>query len=187
MPDLHGRGVGAQHVAGAIRARGHVECVHLGAGRVLGGNVQRVEIVPVAVNLRPLGHREPHIGEDRGQFVRDLADRVNGPLRRRAGGQRHIQPFGFQPLFQCCIGQRGLASADRRVDLVFQRVEGRARLLAFFRRHLAKLAHHQGDFALLAESRHAHGLDRGLIRRRRHLFEIFRPDGPEILHGALLH
>jgi hypothetical protein len=80
MADLHRAGVGAQHVrAGGYRppARCHVERVHLGPRGVVAGDVQRVEIVPIGLDLRPLGHGEAHVGEDRGDLLGHLAHRVD--------------------------------------------------------------------------------------------------------------
>ena len=66
--------MGAQHMGWAVVALGpgHVERVHLGPGGVVAGDVQRIEIVPVAFDLRPFGHGKTHIGEDRGDLLGHL-------------------------------------------------------------------------------------------------------------------
>ena len=61
----------------------HVERVHLGPRRVMTGNVQRIEIVPVILDLRPFGHRKAHIGENRRDLFCHLADGVD---RAKAAG-----------------------------------------------------------------------------------------------------
>ncbi len=184
MADLHRRGVGAQDVARAVRARRHVERVHLGARRVLGGDVQRVEIVPVGLDVRAFGDGKAHLGEDRRQLVRDLADRMDRALRRRAGRERDVQPLGAQPLVERRVGQRRLARRDGGVDLVLQRVEGGAGGLALVGRHAAELAHHQRDLALLAQRRDAHRLDRRLVGGVGDLPKVPLPDRLRIVHPS---
>src|SRR5690606_5293649 len=82
-----------------------------------------------------------------------LADRMDRPLPPRAPRQRHVEPFGLEPLVQRRIGQRRLLGAERRVDLVLQPVQRGTGGLPHLGRHLAKLAHLQADLALLAERR----------------------------------
>ncbi len=85
--DLHRRGMGAQHMRRAVVAgrAGHEEGVVLLPGGMFGGDVQGVEIVPVAFDLRPFGDAEPHVGEDRGDLLGDLADRVDACPAAAAG------------------------------------------------------------------------------------------------------
>ena len=88
--DLHRRGVRAQYLALAILIRLQEErVVHL-AGRMALGEVQRREIVIVGLDIRTFGDREAHVGEDRGDLVDDLADRMDTAAlgRRGADGQR---------------------------------------------------------------------------------------------------
>ena len=71
-----------------------VECIHLSPRGVVAGDVERIEIVKVGFDLRPLGHGETHIGENRGHFFGHLGNRVDRALTAVARGQGHIQPFG---------------------------------------------------------------------------------------------
>ncbi len=74
--------MGAQNVRRAIvtiRAVG-VEGVHLGPRRVVDGDVQSVEVVPVAFDLRPFGDAKAHVGENGSNFLGHLADGVDGSL-----------------------------------------------------------------------------------------------------------
>ena len=72
--------------------------VHLAGGMAF-GKIQRGEVVVVGLDIRAFGDREAHVGEDRGDLVRDLADRVNAPaLRRRLPHrQRNVHLFGGKP------------------------------------------------------------------------------------------
>ena len=90
--DLHRRGVRAQQHARAVRLRREVErVVHL-AGRMALGEVQRGEVVVVGLDVRPFGDREAHVGEDRGELVDHLADRMDAADlgRRLAHRQRDV-------------------------------------------------------------------------------------------------
>jgi len=63
-----------------------------------GGKVEHREIIIVALDVGPFGDRKAHIGENRDEFVEDLADRMDAPavdprLTRRQG---HINGFGDQ-------------------------------------------------------------------------------------------
>ena len=65
--------------------------VHL-ARRMADGEIERGEIVVVGLDVRPFGDREAEVGEDRGDLVDDLADRMDaaGLERRRAHRQRDV-------------------------------------------------------------------------------------------------
>ena len=74
-PDLHGRGVGAQQRRLGL-AQLHVEGVPHAAGRMGGGHVEGLEVVPVGLDLGPLGHRVAHADEDVLQLAAGLVDEV---------------------------------------------------------------------------------------------------------------
>ena len=103
--DLHRAGMRAQHMRRAVIARVavHEKRIMLLPCGVFGRNVQRVEIIPVAFNLRTFGNGKAHIGKNGGQFFHDLADGVDRAHRACAARQGHIQPFGFQTRIQRCI------------------------------------------------------------------------------------
>jgi hypothetical protein len=132
---------------------------------MVAGDVQRVEIVPVGLDLGAFGDREAHVGEDRGDLLGHLGDRVDRPLPARPARQRHVEPFGPEPLVERGIGQRRLLRRDGRPDLVLERVERGARDLPLLGAHGPELAHLQADLALLAKRRQPHLLERGLVGR----------------------
>ena len=116
--------MGAQNVRRAIvtiRAV-HVKRVHFGARGVVRRDVQRIKVVPVAVNARPFGNAKAHVGKNGCDLFGHLADWVNGALARGARGQCHVQPFRPQTFVQSRIGKRGFFRRQRAVDFVFQRV-----------------------------------------------------------------
>ncbi len=182
--DLHRRGVRAQHVRRAIIAFGTVgiERVHFSPRRGVTRNIQRIKVIPIGFDLRAFGHRKPHVCKDRRDLFGHLRDRVNAALAARSARQGHVQPFGFQPLFQSGIGQRSLFGGQRRVDLVFQRIEFWPHDLTLFRGHFPQLAHFQGNFAFFTHCLYAQLFDCGLIRSICNQTDIFVS---EIVHRGL--
>ena len=184
MPDLHRRSMGAQHMRRAVipLAPMGIERVHLGPRRVVAGDVQRVEVVPIGLNLRPFGHGEAHIGENRGDFFGDLADRMDRALPPVSRRQGHVEPFALQPLVQSCIAQRRLFRSQSAVHLVFQRIQRRAGHLPLLGCHLTQFAHLQADLALLAQRGHPHLFKGRLIRRPRNALKPTAPQRVQPVH-----
>ena len=96
--DLHGAGVRAKHMRRAIIALGtvHIECVHFRPRRVVARNIQRIKIIPIGINTRTLGHTKTHVGENCGDLLGYLGNRMNCALSASAGWEGHIQPFALQ-------------------------------------------------------------------------------------------
>ena len=105
--DLHRAGMGAQHERRAIIALGavHVKRIHLGAGGMMAGDIERVEIIPIGFDARALGHAKAHIGKDCLHLFGHLRHRVQAALAQRAGRQADIQPFRAQACIKRGIGQ----------------------------------------------------------------------------------
>src|SRR5438445_3075770 len=76
--DLHGRGVGSQHHL-LVATQPHVQRVLHGARRVRGRDVERLEVVPVVLDLRTFGDAVPEPGEDVLQLALDLRDEMQMP------------------------------------------------------------------------------------------------------------
>jgi hypothetical protein len=87
--------------------------VHL-AGRMAVGKVQRGEIVVVGLDIRTFGDGEAHVGEDGGDLVDDLGDRVDAAALGRRGAHRQADIDGFarQP-----FGDGGVASSVLRAAM----------------------------------------------------------------------
>ena len=68
------------------------------------------EIVIVGLDVGTLGNGEAHIGEDRGELVGHLRDRVDAPdlERRFAHRQRDVDALAVEPL-----GERHILECDR--------------------------------------------------------------------------
>ena len=83
----------------AVRLRVEEErVVHL-ARRMADREIERGEIVVVGLDVRPFGDREAEVGEDRGDLVDHLADRMDaaGLERRGAHRQRDVDGVGGEP------------------------------------------------------------------------------------------
>ena len=80
-PDLHRRGVGAQHVP-AVDEEG---VLHV-ARRVIGRDVERLEVVPLGLDLGTFLDREAEPGEEADDVALDLRDRVQVAARGATPG-----------------------------------------------------------------------------------------------------
>ena len=113
--DLHRARMGAQDPPLAVLVRIEEErVVHL-ASRVAFGEIQRGEVVVVGLDIWTFGNGESHIGEDGGDFVDDLADRVDAAALRRSGahGKRDVHLFLFKAHSDCGILECALARGQR--------------------------------------------------------------------------
>ena len=186
--DLHRRGMRAQHRPRAVLARGQIErVVHLPRG-MFRRDVEHREIVVVALDIRPFGEVEPHIGEDRDQLVGHLRHRMDAPRarleRERHGRQGHIHPLGLQPVLQRGGGEARLLVGNRPGDAVAQRIEGGAGGLALLGRQRAQRLQQFGDDALLAERMDTRGLQRGLVFARGDAREEIAFERGNVSHGG---
>jgi hypothetical protein len=132
--DLHRRGVGAQHGAAAIHFR-QVEGVVVLACRVVVGNVERAEIVPVALDVGAFGDGEAHGAEQGGEFFHRARDGVNAAIGGGAGGggawrQGDVDAFGGEAGVESGRIEHDAAGFQRRLDPALQPVQRGAAFLA---------------------------------------------------------
>ena len=132
---------------------------------MIGGRVQRVEAMPLGLNVRPLRKRESHAAENRGGAIQQLRDRMQRPLpreARRRARQRHIHT-GKCRLVRIAL-QCGFAFIERRrhggAHIVQQFSDARFVVLAHVLHALAQ----RGERALLAEKSDARLFNRSLVR-----------------------
>ena len=161
--DLHRAGVGAQQQRAAVDLGVEVERVEHLPRRMLRRDVERLEIVPVVLDVGAFRHGKAHVGEDRHDLLGGLAHRVDSPKRPLARRQRDVDPLGLQPRRQRGLLQHRPARRQRLLDLALDRVERLARLAPLFRRQRAQLLDQLGHPALLAERRHAEVLQRAQV------------------------
>ena len=138
--------------------------VHL-ARRMAFREIQLGEVVVVGLDVGTFGDRESHVGEDRGQLVPDLAQRMDaaGLSRRIAQRQGDVDGLGRKPRIERRRFQHVAPRGERLGDLVLGLVDRGALRLALVRRHLAERRKQGRDRALLAEGGDAHGFERGFV------------------------
>ena len=101
--DLDRRGVGPEQQPFAVPALLEIERVVVLPGGMLGRDIERGEIVEVVLDIGPFGDREPHLAEDRHDFLDGLADGVDTALRApAAAAARCRSPLrqGGRPAFR---------------------------------------------------------------------------------------
>ena len=132
---------------------------------MIGGRVQRVEAMPLRLDVRPVRERETHAAKNRDRAIQQLRDRMQRPLPRKARRrprQRHIHA-GKGRLVRIAL-QCGFAfierGSHRRAHVVQQFSDARFVVLTHILHSLAQ----RRKRALLAEKFDARLLDRRLIR-----------------------
>ena len=75
----------------------------------------------------PFGDREAHVGEDRGQFVDHLADRMDAARfgRRLAHRQRDVDGLGVEAGVERRVLERVPARRERLGDTILEAVDAR--------------------------------------------------------------
>ena len=166
---LHRRGMGAQQQPRAVGLGVEEEgVVHL-AGRMALGEIELGEIQVVGLDVGTFRDRETHVGEDRGELVHHLADRMHAADLGEALAHRQgdVERLGVEAL----IERRGLeelaARRNRGADLILEAVDERPLLLALVRAHGAQRLEQRGDRSALAERRDPHRLERTFVAGRR--------------------
>ena len=162
--DLHRRGVGAQHRRAAAGRRAEIERIHHRPRRMVRGDVQGGEIVPVIFDVRAFLDGEAHGAEDRRDLFHGAADRMD--RARQVGARRlgDVDSFRCQPGVQRGLVQHCLARVQRIADLRLDAVDFGAGFFAQLRRHAAQRFQRGGDAAILAQQSDAQRLQ--LLRIR---------------------
>ena len=129
------------------------------------GEIQLGEIVVVGLDVRAFGDGKAHVGEDRGEFVDHLADRMNAARfgRRLAHRQRDVDGLAGEPRVERGVAQRGLARGDRARRRDPSGVDQRPCALRSSGVIVPSVVEQRRDRALLAERGDAHGFERGFV------------------------
>ena len=123
------------------------------ARRMVRGEVQRLEVVPVVLDLGTFGHRIAELRENRLDALARAGERMDGAALAIASRLGDIDAFGRQALFQYRALKGFLACSDRASDLLLRDIDPGATRLALVRRELAERLQFRGDRAVLAEQR----------------------------------
>ncbi len=144
--------MGAQKHARAVRLLVEIKRVVLLPGRVLGGHVERAEIIKVILDVRPFGDIEAQVAPDLNDLLPHVADRVDGAAHLGADRQGDINAFRLQPQFKSGAAQHLLALGEGRGDLGLQLVELGSKAPALLGLHCGERLHPVGNPALFAEA-----------------------------------
>ncbi len=162
-----------------------IEGVVHGPGRVVGGNVERLEVVEVVFHLRAFGDVEAQAQEEVFHAPAHARDRMQGPGLFAAAGQGHVQGLGAQLLVQGRFLERLAALVDGRLNALLGFVDQRAGLGPLFRAQPAQALEQRADLPLLTQVTHPHVVQRARVTgpghfRQRRLHQAF-----QVLHHTI--
>src|SRR5262245_6217280 len=149
------------------------------------GDVELREVEIVGLDIGTFRHRETHVGEDRGELVDHLADRMNAALlgRRLAHRQRDVDSLRVEALIERGALERFAAFGERLRHLVLEAVDERALLAPLGRRHGAERLEQRRDRAVAPERSDAHGFKRGFVGCRRDVSQDLLFELCDVGHG----
>ena len=127
--------------------------LHIARG-VVGGDVERLEVVVVLLDLRPLEHVEAHAREDVDQLLLDEGDGVDGTAARELRGHGHVDLFARVACGELLFFQLLLARCELLLRPGAHVADQLARGGALFGRDVAHPLGQRGDGARLAEILH---------------------------------
>ncbi len=181
-------GVGAQDraVGGRLqrpitRPLGDVDRVPQVARRMVGRDVQRLEVHRVGLDLRPLEHLEAEAVQDLAQIALDRHRGMEMPDADRAARRGHVDRLGCQPLGRLTALERGQLRADLAVERHAQCVGCRADRRSLGGVDAAQRAQDRGQLAVSPGDGGPNGVDLG---DRRRSFEARARLGADRLEGG---
>ena len=141
--------MGTQHLAGALR--GDVEGVLQGTGRVVGQEVQRVEVEVLCLDLRSVGDLPAHADEDVGDLLGQDRDRVLGPTLTAGGRHGDVDALGGENLGVALLLQGVLGRGECLLDPAAGLVDQASCVLALILRQRAEVTACRGHRGVVAE------------------------------------
>ena len=171
-PNLHGRRMGSQDVAGV-----QVERVVKRPRRVVLGNIQRREVVIIVLDFRSAAHPEPGCAKDIDNPPQRTGYRMQPAHRLAAARQRDVDPVG-----EFCLDLHRLepfpASSDLVNDGLLDAIDLATGGGPFFDRQLAETLEFGSNQALAAEVPDAHRIQlRQIVRRSDGSLRLFKQSG----------
>jgi hypothetical protein len=131
------------------------------ARRVVGVEVERVEVEPLVFELRALGKLPPHADEDVGHFLLQEAQRMARALATPARQSRDVDALGLEPRRLFGDGQLLLACSDGLVDPAAGAAHQLACRSLLIVRKIAKTGVHASQRRGLADVLTPHSLELG--------------------------
>ena len=126
---------------------------------VVVGEIERREVVVVALDLGPLGHGEPEPLEGLDDLVLDADDRVHGARPRSAPGQRQVHALGGERLAVLLGLERLQPGCERLLDPLLGAIGLLADPRAIGGGDRAEPAQERGQLARAPEHAHAQLLE----------------------------
>jgi hypothetical protein len=111
------------------------------------GDIQRLEVVVVGLDLRGLRDLEAHAAQDLDAFVDGLRDRMQRSDRGRPTRQRDVDALALQRLGELALAHDGLAFRERLLERALDEVGGAADRAAFLGRQPAHASQQVGQGA----------------------------------------
>ena len=179
---LNRRGVGTQQ-----HVRVEIEGVVHRPRRVVARDIERLEVVVVVFDFRPLGHAVADMGEELLDTLKRAGDRVQTTGSLATTRQGHVDTLGGQLLGEQGLLKHGFAGIQGVLHLILGSIDQGASLWALFGRQLAQSLHQGGQFAFLAKVLNPElfqGIDiftslHGLKRLRDQCIQIFHLQTPD--------
>jgi hypothetical protein len=122
--------------------------------------IERLEVVPVVFDLRPLDALVAQSRKDGGDALERAGDRMETAASAITPRQGDVDPLGGESALEFGLFQRRLARSERLRQRSLDAVDFRATALALFRRQTAQCLERRGDDAVLAKQANAQGLER---------------------------
>jgi len=151
--------------------------------RVVRREVERLEVVPVVLDLRAVGQLVAQSAEDFGDPFQGARNRMDAAALRLPARQGDVDRLAGQARVERDLVQQRLARGQRRAHRVAGAVDRLAHRLALLGRQRPQLLELGGDAALLAEQGHAQRVQRLGILRCRDVGERARRQGFDVAHG----
>ena len=175
--DLDGRGVRAQQSTVA-----EIEGVVHRPRRVVGGDVERLEVVEVVLDLRAFRDAESRPAEDCLDSQARARHRMKAADRLSAARQRHVDCAAAELTLERDSVELRAPRIEGSRDAVLRLVDRGACALALIGRKASETLQQLRHGALAAENLHAHRIERGKIRARFDVSECARDQRLQVLH-----
>ena len=154
---LNRRGLRAEHNAAALAV--HKERVLHRARRVVGRDIERVEVEPFGFSFGTLGDLVAHSDEDLGHPLHQGVQRVAPTPRHSVGGQRDVDSLLDEDTRVALGFEGGEPAVQRLADGLSRAADALARFGLGRGRQRTDLAIGQGEGRPVPRVRQAHGLE----------------------------
>ena len=132
--------------------------------RMVGGDVERLEVVPVVLDLGPALHREAGVAEQRLDAAPRAAHRMQAARLLAPARLRDVDAAGRELALEFGLLERRLPLGHDGRERVPRRVDARTRLAALLGSETPERLEQRGHRALLAEQLDLERLDGGEVR-----------------------